>query len=111
MFARVIWEKKLWKLCVLWKIAYLLVTSRFTSLGQCVLLSSSSLRYERHAIAEVCVPCPWVTSLIGSKTKVPFFSRLLSFSAIPNSGGLMKSSAELIHIIGAVIFSSCGEGS
>ena len=37
--------------------------------------------------------------------------RFTIFSAMPNSGGLMKSSAELIHNAGAVIDSSFGDGS
>jgi hypothetical protein len=47
----------------------------------------------------------------GSSTNVPCFNRLAWTSAIPSSGGLMKSSAELIHSTGAVIDSSFGDGS
>ena len=41
----------------------------------------------------------------------PFFTLLISRCAMPSSGGLMKSSAELMYITGALIFSSCGDGS
>ena len=36
--------------------------------------------------------------------------RVTSFSAMPNSGGLMKSSAELIQRTGAVMVLSFGSG-
>ena len=36
--------------------------------------------------------------------KRPFFNRFTSRSAIPSSGGLIKSSPELTHITGALIF-------
>jgi hypothetical protein len=42
---------------------------------------------------------------------VPFFTFVISVSAIPSSGGLMKSSAELTAITGAVILPSSADGS
>jgi hypothetical protein len=46
----------------------------------------------------------------GMRTKRPLFTRLISRSAMPNSGGLMKSSAEFTNKIGAETLSSCGKG-
>ena len=58
--------------------------------------SSNCARYCCHTAAQVWVPWPWVWSEAGSSTKRPFLTRLISRSAMPSSGGLMKSSAELI---------------
>src|SRR5260370_27864090 len=59
--------------------------------------SSSSSRYCFHNTARVCVPWPRVSSPMGIKTNRAFFTFLISFAAKPNSGGLMKSSADLMH--------------
>src|SRR5579859_6857542 len=85
--------------------------TRRKSHGQCAVFRKVCSMYSRHATAQVWVPCPCVFSLMGRSTNVPFFSRLLSRSAMPSSGGLMKSSAELIHITGALIVSSRDDGS
>ncbi len=63
--------------------------------------ASNSFRYCCHTAAQVWVPCPCVWSDAGSSTKRPCFTRLISRSAMPSSGGLMKSSAELIHRTGS----------
>src|SRR6266403_939928 len=65
--------------------------------------SSNSAKYCFHTTALVCVPWPRVSSLMGSKTKRAFFIFLISRSAMPSSGGLMKSSASLIYMTCAVI--------
>src|SRR6202030_3951458 len=63
----------------------------------CADFSSSSARYCFQTTARVCVPWPRVSSLMGIKTKRAFFTFLISRSAIPSSGGLMKSSAEFMY--------------
>ena len=47
----------------------------------------------------------------GSNWKRPFFTRLISRSMIPSSGGLRSSSAALMASTRALIFSRCGAGS
>ncbi len=64
-----------------------------------------------HSAAQVWVPWPWVCSLAGIRTKRPRFTRRISRSAIPSSGGLMKSSAEFTWTSGPVMRSSPVEGS
>ena len=57
----------------------------------------NSAKWSFHTAATVCVPCPRVASEMGSRMNRAFGMRFTIFSAIPNSGGLMKSSAEFIH--------------
>src|SRR5579864_5623738 len=73
--------------------------------------ASNSFKYSCHTAAHVCVPWPCVWSEIGISTNLPWGTRLISCSAIPSSGGLMKSSAEFTNITGALTVSSFGEGS
>lgn len=71
---------------------------------------SSSRRYSFQSAAGVCVPCPRVSSLMGSRTNRPFLTRSISRSMMASSGGLISSSAELTAKSGALIVSSRGWG-
>jgi shikimate kinase len=63
--------------------------------------SNNSARYFPQIAGIECVPCPRVCSVMGSKMNLPRFTYLISRSAMPNSGGLISSSAELMAITGA----------
>ena len=62
-------------------------------------------------LASLVVAWPRVSVDAGIKWKLPFFTRLISRSMIPSSGGLRSSSAELMASTCALIFSSYGAGS
>src|ERR1017187_10801193 len=83
----------------------------FYNLRQCCAVASNSFKYCCQTAAQVCVPWPWVWSETGINTNRPLRTRLISRSAMPNSGGLMKSSAELMNITGALIVSNRAAGS
>src|ERR1700743_2886526 len=78
-----------------------------TYLGRLIASRWASLSFQN--LAQVWVPWPWVSGLSGISTNLPCLICLTFSSAIPSSGGLMKSSAELTHIIGAVIRRSFAE--
>ena len=59
----------------------------------------------------VWVPWPRVLSEMGIRTNFAFGIWWTIFSAMPSSGGLMKSSAELIHMTGTLMRSRCWLGS
>ena len=59
----------------------------------------------------VWVPWPRVSFVAWISTNFPAFSRLAAGSAIPRSGGLIRSSVEFTQVTGAVIFSRSFEGS
>ena len=54
---------------------------------------------------------PEVVDYATARTAFPRFTRLISRSRTPSSGGLIKSSAKLIASNGALIFSNPGAGS
>ena len=56
------------------------------------------------------VPWPRVASEMGIRMNLACGIWVTSFSAMPSSGGLMKSSAELIQRTGAVMVESLGAG-
>src|SRR5262245_52390475 len=70
----------------------------------------NSLRYAPHTFGSECVPCPRVSSLVGMRTYLPRFTRAISFSISPSSGGFTTSSAELMARTGATIFARFGDG-
>src|ERR1700693_3196508 len=72
--------------------------------------SRSSAKYLPQIAGRECVPCPRVSSVIGSRTNLPRFTFLISLSMMPSSGGLISSSAELTARSGALILSSWGAG-
>src|SRR6185437_870551 len=68
-------------------------------------------RYFFQSTALVWLPWPTVSLVSGSTIALPRRTRFISRSRIPWSGGLIRSSAELIASKGAVIFSRSGAGS
>ena len=60
--------------------------------------------------ARAVVPWPVVSSLPGINSTRPFFTRLISRSSKPSSGGLRSSSAELIANSTAWMRSSPADG-
>src|SRR5947209_8120798 len=68
-------------------------------------------RYLPQTAGSECVPCPRVCSLVGIRIYRPRFTRGISFSISPSSGGFTTSSAELIASTAAVILSRFGDGS
>src|SRR6185437_4993418 len=72
---------------------------------------SRRARYFFQSTAFVWLPWPTVWLLSGITIALPCFTRLISRPRIPWSGGLIRSSAELIASNGAVIFSRPGAGS
>jgi len=68
------------------------------------------MRYCFQTVATVWVPWPRVTSEMGMRMNLAWGIFVTIFSAMPNSGGLMKSSAELIQRTGAVMVASFGAG-
>jgi len=68
------------------------------------------MRYCFQTAALVWVPWPRVASEMGTRMNFALDIFVTSFSAMPNSGGLMKSSAELIQRTGAVMVESFGAG-
>src|SRR5207247_10662926 len=73
--------------------------------------ATNGAKYCFHAAATVWVPWPRVMSLVGIRTKRPCLTRGIRRSMIPSSGGLMRSSAELIASRGTVTRSRSGLGS
>ena len=68
------------------------------------------MRYCFQTAAWVWVPWPRVASEMGMRMNLPWGMSLTFASAISNSGGLMKSSAELIQRTGAMMVESFGAG-
>ena len=60
--------------------------------------------------AMVWVPWPRVASVMGRRMNLAWGIWGASFWAMPSSGGLMKSSAELIQRTGATILERLGAG-
>src|SRR5205814_9904837 len=72
---------------------------RAGNLAQCApfgALCSSSPSSFFHHFAWPVVPCPAVSPLAGIRRKRPRFTRLISRSSTPSSGGFLSSSAALI---------------
>src|SRR5258705_9987867 len=69
-----------------------------------------SMRYCFQTAAAVWVPWPRVASEMGMRMNLAWGICVTNFSGMPSSGGLMKSSAELIQRTGAVMVESLGAG-
>src|SRR5262249_19653873 len=70
----------------------------------------NSARSLPHTVGSECVPWPRVLSLVGMSTYFPRFTRGMSCSINPSSGGFTTSSAELMAKTAAVIVSSFADG-
>src|SRR5207237_2331853 len=73
--------------------------------------ATNGAKYCFHAAATVWVPWPRVTSLVGIRMKRPDLTRRSSRSTIASSGGLIRSSAELMARTGAAMRPRSGLGS
>src|SRR5213079_2127312 len=73
--------------------------------------ATNGAKYCFHAAATVWVPWPRVSSLVGIRTKRPDFTLRISRCTISSSGGLIRSSAELMARTGAVMRPRSGLGS
>src|ERR1700722_15828996 len=82
----------------------------FGVVGYLAVWAMKSIRYCFQTMAWVWVPWPRVASEMGIRMNFAWGIRVTIFSAMPSSGGLMKSSVELIQRTGAVMVESFGSG-